>query len=444
MTSAELAELDRGVPGSLGSLGWLNSRVLDDLIDFFDAQAQRRRQQRWDLTKEALAQLRQIVGEETITTAKGLFCIAQTIDAQYASESITAAERDWLVGKGVVRPAPAFFNDARNSPPPIGQMTPVAIARRWFRSLWPVPDLGGARSFVRLPEPRPVLLPATSRARLQNARERGVLRVALVTWRRHDAAGLIIKRPADGCFAVEGLGRAPPADLAQRLVATLVERRIDVAVLPEIALDPADRTSLQQALDRAEASHPVLLIAGLAHRMGAAHYVNEALVVDSRGREIFRHEKIEPFTDDSFGLEAITPREMTTYSFLETPVGRLVVNICRDVRSDVASVLNRALDATMLVVPAYSSRLDFVAGEAPVLGQRQRAVTISVNPAIVGTKLRDAGYLYCPIRGKEHAAGTTLSQESIGKDGDVSVHIFTLGVDRTLHATMQGPENMVL
>jgi hypothetical protein len=221
-----------------------------------------------------------------------------------------------------------------------------------------------------------------------------------------------------------------------------VKQRIDLVVLPEIALDSTEFGAMQQALAASEAAHPVLIVGGMMHRSVGTHHVNEAIVMDSRGREIFRHEKIEPFTDHEHGLEAIVPREMTAYNFLETPVGRLVVNICRDVRSDVASILNRALDATVVVVPAYSSRLDFVGGEAPILGQRQRAITVSVNPGTLGPKaLRDAAYVYCPIRGARYAQGT---QADIGAGGDLTVHAFTLGVDKALQGTLLGPESTAL
>jgi hypothetical protein len=114
------------------------------------------------------------------------------------------------------------------------------------------------------------------------------------------------------------------------------------------------------------------------------------------------------------------------------------------VRSDVAAILNRALDATILVVPAYSKRLDFVAGEGPILGQRQRAVTVSVNPATVGANLRDAAYLYCPIGGAQYAAGKTVTQAEIGTTGDLTVHTFGLGMDKAFQGTLSGPERLVL
>ena len=62
-------------------------------------------------------------------------------------------------------------------------------------------------------------------------------------------------------------------------------------------------------------------------------------------------------------------------------------------------VMNRALGVSVLLVPAYSKRLDFVLEEARVLGARQLAIVVAATRARQG--VRDAVALYVPIRGTE-------------------------------------------
>ena len=41
-----------------------------------------------------------------------------------------------------------------------------------------------------------------------------------------------------------------------------------------------------------------------------------------------RHTKLEPYTNRQGEMENIVPRESDEYAFVDTPVGRLVVNVC--------------------------------------------------------------------------------------------------------------------
>ena len=135
------------------------------------------------------------------------------------------------------------------------------------------------------------------------------------------------------------------------------------------------------------------------------------------------------------------PRLSEEYPYLDTPVGRLVVNICRDIRSDVPMVLNRAIEASIVVVPAYSRRLEFVRGEAPVLGQRQRAITVAVNP-VVADFARDLGYIYAPICGEKWASGLTHSSADVKlpPSASMAILVYELGLAPDGRGRLDGPE----
>jgi hypothetical protein len=171
----------------------------------------------------------------------------------------------------------------------------------------------------------------------------------------------------------------------------------------------------------------VLTAAGLTHRPVAAgtSHLNEAIVLNARGEELMRHEKLEPFSTRSLELEDILPRQSEGYAFLDTPIGRVVLNICRDFRSDIPILMNRVLGASLLLVPAYSKRLDFAMEEARILGARQLAMVFTLNP-LCDDGLTDAAAAYVPIRGKN---GESLRRQAdlLPLGGDVVVQICRVG-----------------
>lgn len=129
-------------------------------------------------------------------------------------------------------------------------------------------------------------------------------------------------------------------------------------------------------------------------------FLNEAVVLDSWGKEVFRHAKLEPFTKRDRGIEAILPRPDRNYVCLDTPVGRIAVNICRDMRSDVPMVLNRLLGSSIILVPAWSKDLTFVLEEARILGARQAAITAAANMPMPMPFCEALAAFYGPVSGR--------------------------------------------
>lgn len=248
--------------------------------------------------------------------------------------------------------------------------------------------------------------------------------MALVTWRRHGGPSELRMRNAPpGCFAVDGLARAARSGLLNDVVDRLAEHQVHVALFPELALDSDEHEHMCARLRAQARRFPALVVAGLTHRLSAdgTSHVNEAVVLNARGEELLRHEKLEPFSTHTGELEDILPRQSTDYAFLDTPIGRLVLNICRDFRSDVPILLNRLLGTSLLLVPAYSNRLDFALDEARILGARQLAMVFATNP-MVDSGLTDATAAYVPLRGKgsEHLRRQV---DALHLGGDVVVQI---------------------
>lgn len=419
LSGEDVATLRRVPVGALDKLDWIPSATISELSSLLDALAQRDRVDRYQLRRLEQEALSRIVARSPGSYGRRLFVLALLIDRAFSrfGADHEAEGRLFMAHAegGVTVPPPVFF-DVENLPPPIGQMTAVAIGRRWFRNFWVVGRLDQLRGFGRFPQPQAVRLPARTKASLQEAVNHGELRIAIVTWRRHVQVDLRLAAAPPGCFAVLGLREPAPQGLLAAVVDALYERRAHIALLPELALDQGELDELTRALRERGRRFPALVVAGLVHRpvrSGASH-VNETVVLNAQGEEVTRYEKIEPFTTAAGLMEDIVPRRSGAYPFIDSPVGRIVVNICRDVRSDVPSLLNRALGTNLLLVPTYSTRMDFVLEEARVLGQRQAAITAATNPLVAG--LRDLAAFYAPVRGdlgrlvKSDEAGPQVAQ----------------------------------
>lgn len=429
LAGADLADLEAAKQRDVHALGWPDAPgQLDRVSRILEILAQRPPGERYRLASTERDALLAALGEGALSDGRRMFLLALAVDRAFVAFGEDGEVAD---SHGLVCPKPAtLFEHIENAPPPIGQMTPFAVCRRWFARFWYQGDTSVADAFGQSPTTRRRDLPARTRQALQRACDQSEIRIALVTWRRHEPADLDLERPGPGRFAVRGLTVAPRPGLAAELVALLAERSVHVALLPEIALGATDLHDLSTALRTRAGRFPALVAAGLAHRPapGGASYVNEAVLLDAGGRELLRHEKLEPFTHQGVGIEDILPRQSATYEFLDTPIGRVVLNICRDVRSDVPLLLNRMLGATMILVPAYSRRLDFALEEARILGARQGATIAAVNP--LAASLEDGLFVYAPIKGSVHSTGSKphvgVAQAELAAlvdDGDASLAV---------------------
>ncbi len=410
-SAADLRRLDAPeVNRSPQALGWLELSFVDRLHDFFRVLSIRNPNQRYRFKPAQLDSLHALLGEDFTLDPKKLFLVAVAIDRAYAC----FREDHWRAPqlRGQVLPAPiAFLTDVANAPPPIGQMTPMAVGRRWLQNLWYVGRPDAFRSLGDLPSAAPIRLPSRVEIALEAAAEARRLKVGLAQWPPHRDAELTVSR-ADSTFAVTGYSSLQLTELDD-LIERAREQEIDVLILPELSLGDDALGRLREALRTGATRHPTLVVAGLTHAKldSEAHvYTNQAVLLDSEGNELLRHDKLEPFTHVDLGLENIVPRAVRDYPFIDTPLGRLVLNVCRDVRSDLPMVLNRVIGASLIVVPSYSNRLSFVAEEATLLGARQGAITACVNAA--NDSLQHRAYVYAPLRGQGSAVTWTVEQTS--------------------------------
>lgn len=390
------------------ALGWVPD--YPQLARYFETLAGRERRARYRLGREHRRYLRDLVGGHFKGDGRQSFVIACAIDRAFSHFAEDHGEGGYFP-PGVVPAAPRFFENVTNPPPELGQMTPMAICRRWFVNFWALGRPARLESFGPLPPVERARLGAAIQQTLEDAVDQRELRVLLASWPRHSPSGLSL-RTRPGLFALTGITVSESDVALQALVDAAAVARAHVLLLPELSLDDAGLESLRAVLRTNARRFPALTIAGLLHRAAGEAFVNEAVALDRDGLEVCRHEKLEPYTDRELGMEDIVPRRSDAYRFVDTPVGRLVINICRDVRSDVPMLLNRVLGATLLAVPSYSRDLRYVEEEARVLGARQRAITLSVNAHNESPEYTaDHSCVYAPVRS---STAERLTHESAG------------------------------
>ncbi|MGI8807604.1 MAG: nitrilase-related carbon-nitrogen hydrolase [Acidimicrobiales bacterium] len=174
-------------------------------------------------------------------------------------------------------------------------------------------------------------LPEASRSRLARQRERRSLRVLV------DAMA-----PDPGQWLDDGpwtaVHRSHDAAVAAEISAVLdaaAGGKVDLVILPELALCPESVQHLQKELRVRRARYPALTAVGLTHQPAdtGPQVVNEAVLLDGRGTELLRHRKLVAYPGTG-GVKAERLRAGDSISVLATPIGNLSLLICRDLFDD--------------------------------------------------------------------------------------------------------------
>jgi predicted amidohydrolase len=341
-------------------------------------------------------------GIEAFADPRKTFVLAGLIDAanpQLSTDWNLFPPTTWNRDRVGLRPK-AFFDGIANPPPPIGQMSAVQVAQRWMQNLMVLGDLSKLEGLG--PFPLPDLRQAQGRTfnRLQDALDDGELRFAMIAWRRHEASELNFEESPPGCFRVDGLKTDATVPI-EEVLDEVRRSRAHIALFPELSLNDDDYRRLCDWLKRESPRYPVLTVAPRTHQQEDGRLANLAVLLSASGRILLEHRKREPFTFDRPPpdlplLEAIDPPG-SAVQVLDTPVGRIAINICRDVRSDVPMLVNRILNSSLVLVPAYSHKLEFALEEGRLLGQRHRAILCAVNP--YNRSLAHGAALYGAVRG---------------------------------------------
>jgi predicted amidohydrolase len=429
LLSADVAALIKSDVGDVAALRWMEHSAHSALVAHIDVLASRGDRFRWRLREPERSELLAILGGvDALDDGRVMFLLAQALDDRYAD-----ARPVPNLDPHVIQAPERFLSEIANGPPPIGQMTPAAACRRWMRTFWYTGIVRGFDAFGRVPQHVPIQLGARATQSLQRAIDEESLRLCVITWRRHAVSDLRQLPAAAGCFAVGGMNLPPEAARLTRLIDHVASARAHIVLFPELMLDDTEFALVRSELAKRARRWPALVVVGRVHRPSpTGAYSNQAVVVDAAGSEVASHEKLEPFTASGGVLEDVIPRDSAEYQFVDTPVGRMVVNICRDFRSDVPMLLNRILGASLLVVPAYSKRLDFVVEEARILGARQQAIVASVVPLC--SDLEDLCVAYAPIRGASSVSRTT--QDLVSGAAIVSAQMFTIAIGPHRVATL--------
>lgn len=417
LTGADLAVLRAARAHDVRDLRWVPDATIERLVDHLALLRLREPSARYRFKGPDRAGLREVVGGAL--DARGCFVLAAALDEAFDSYHV---DQPPMAHERVMPSCVGVFEDVDNPAPALGQMTPLAICRAWMHRFHYVGRLDALELFGRVPRWTRAFVGARASLPLKAARARRRLRVAVVGTPYVPTPAL--DRPAPGLFVVQRSWAERLDSDFERWLDVVSDQQAELCVLPECAITEDELGHLCELLRRRDRRFPSLLVVGLVHVPRNGAHVNEAVLVSARGEELLRHEKLEPFSLEAGEMEDILPRQSESYRVLDTPIGRLAVNICRDVRSDVPGLLNRALGVNLLCVPAWSKRLDFAADEARALGARQHAVTVVANAW--GPASPEQGFVYAPFRSS--AALHSLSSVS-GKSASAVLHAVDVLVD---------------
>lgn len=236
----------------------------------------------------------------------------------------------------------------------------------------------------------------------------------------------------------------------ERLLLRCRERKVDVLVLPELAMDPFLEKALANLLSTGNPTrHPALVIAGSAHVQeafrprgpggGVGHGEdgaswNRCLVLDARGDEVWRHVKCKgfripaeearnlpaPFLEDwnldsDGGFEDI--HVGTQVRILDGSLGRMAALICLDYCGHTLRDLLISAGVNLVWVPAMTTSMGAFADRARELGTAVQAASFVSNSGWIlnrmGLDSVSSGLAYLPYPGALHTWSPRQQEEGM-------------------------------
>lgn len=176
--------------------------------------------------------------------------------------------------------------------------------------------------------------------------------------------------------------------LAQIDAALAAARTAEAAllILPELCCSPVALAHLQAEL--AENPSPLITVVGMFHSPAAqkALMVNEAVVLDDRGNELFRHQKTASFgtadgSGHALGEQLAQGAHLTV---MATPVGNMTVAICAELFAGVSKPALLASHASLVTSPSFSPSTGPHAAAAAELDAAMCATTLCTNTSEAG------------------------------------------------------------
>ncbi len=256
--------------------------------------------------------------------------------------------------------------------------------------------------------------------------------------------------PRWGFQATESGGRIPP-EVRDRVAAAVAEGRVDLLVLPELLVEPADLTWIESLGLRAT-------IAGSWHVSGPRGVRNEAPLVDRRGRRGV-HAKRGRFALRAARVTELLARGSVTVDdgplpplceveeafdpgaellLFDTPLGRASLVICADLL-DVGDCLPGLMDRLapdLLFVVAMSPVTDDFRARMDALAHLGTA-TLLVNAAEVAGKAAAVAALRLPWKGDWHRVEVRKDVEMARPDASACRWVEDVGLLVDLGAIVQ-------
>lgn len=182
---------------------------------------------------------------------------------------------------------------------------------------------------------------------------------------------------------------------------------IDFLIFPEMLLT---KDMIDSIRGKEKAISPQIIVNGSIWK----DYVNQSIITDGNGEEIFRYCKKEPFMLQKGNMEYkeyLDQRKNKEYSIMEIEgIGRIGIGICKDLISEEVKLFHKYIGTNILIIPAYSKSMDLRAS-AEELSQEYNCIVVLANACSAfgennkNEKSRRIGFISFPAKCKTDRAG---------------------------------------
>ncbi|MCU1355885.1 MAG: hypothetical protein JWM89_1303 [Acidimicrobiales bacterium] len=175
---------------------------------------------------------------------------------------------------------------------------------------------------------------------------------------------------------------------------------VDILVLPELYLPAGRLHEIEAALDADPGHHPALTVVGLSHQSeGEERWVNEAVLLDHRGRVLDRYQKVNGVVvrspEETIG-ECLAAGERIVLR--QGPFGWIALSICLDLFAPITQTALLAAGPSLVLAPSLSPSTSPHQDAAKVASIRGVATLVANRP--LGATEEAAPSFFCDSPGK--------------------------------------------
>lgn len=181
------------------------------------------------------------------------------------------------------------------------------------------------------------------------------------------------------------------------------DNNISIIVLPELFIYSDSRKHIQSWLrTNNRPSRILLVIAGSMHNSSILNnkteYYNESVVFDNFGEIIWNQRKFDPFINIDTNQVEHFDYENKSIKIVDSSLGRILLSICIDFKSDTYSLSNKEFNVNINFIPAWTDKTDEFREKSIDHGSNFLSSTFCANNTVTSRNKTDKGFIYLPSK----------------------------------------------